>query len=773
MSETYSFKVSAETLDAIKALNAVANAAKQTAKDQQEAAKNSSQAWGTFKGVLGAEAFIGAFHALTDAAKELFQTFVVEGVKAAEEADTAFNNLTSALKVAGDYSEAAVEDFQAFAEALAASTTASADQTIKLLALAKSFGATNEGAKLMVQAATELAAVTGDDLDTAFQKVSNTLSGSAGKLDRLNPKIRELTEDQLKAGEAARVIVDVYGGSAVAKLDTYGGSVTNASKAFAELQQEIGNTVVKNPAVVSVIQDLQRVFADLQNYVADNSDTIKTFVSQAVAVMTEALKASFTAAKTLFEFYRDNQDTIKAVTAGLVAGTAAVAAYGLASTAAATGVSILTAATVALEVATGPVGLAFLGVGVAVAAAVKYFDEIVIAYYSTVDATMSLLSSMGLATDGMIESAVAARKEVAALEEAKAAKEAKAEADKLAADASEESADRQSKAVEKVAVDTKKNFVKTLSVNKQFKEDMLKLQTESDAKLTELELLKYTEEQIAADQRFALLVAQLGKEDAAKAYSKELALQGERQTTEVKQEQAKLKIEIEKQTYDVLLENQRRANNGLISLEQERQLRLKKQREEELAAKKKAADDDLTYFMDHELQKKVWENSNNSQRLDAYRGFFSNLSQLSRDGNKQLGEIGKAAAIAGATIDTYRAATAAYAAMAGIPGVGPALGAAAAAAAIVAGLANVRAITSQRYETGGIVPGSSFNGDNVIARVNSGELILNRAQQSNIAQQLTGTDNSAVVTEIRLLRQDVRALQLTIGDEEVFNAVNR
>lgn len=53
---------------------------------------------------------------------------------------------------------------------------------------------------------------------------------------------------------------------------------------------------------------------------------------------------------------------------------------------------------------------------------------------------------------------------------------------------------------------------------------------------------------------------------------------------------------------------------------------------------------------------------------------------------------GKAAAVASATIDTYKAANAAYSSMAGIPVVGPGLGAAAAAAAIVAGIANVKKI---------------------------------------------------------------------------------
>lgn len=40
------------------------------------------------------------------------------------------------------------------------------------------------------------------------------------------------------------------------------------------------------------------------------------------------------------------------------------------------------------------------------------------------------------------------------------------------------------------------------------------------------------------------------------------------------------------------------------------------------------------------------------------------------------------------------------------------------------------------FETGGIIPGTSFSGDKVLARVNSGEMILNSEQQSNLFKML-------------------------------------
>jgi hypothetical protein len=40
------------------------------------------------------------------------------------------------------------------------------------------------------------------------------------------------------------------------------------------------------------------------------------------------------------------------------------------------------------------------------------------------------------------------------------------------------------------------------------------------------------------------------------------------------------------------------------------------------------------------------------------------------------------------------------------------------------------------FASGGIVPGNSYSGDNVAARLNSGEMVLNSGQQSNLFNQL-------------------------------------
>ena len=74
---------------------------------------------------------------------------------------------------------------------------------------------------------------------------------------------------------------------------------------------------------------------------------------------------------------------------------------------------------------------------------------------------------------------------------------------------------------------------------------------------------------------------------------------------------------------------------------------------------------------------------------------------------------------------------------------------------MISTIAAIKSATSGSYASGGIIPGSSFSGDNLTANVNSGELILNRAQQGSIASQLQGTAQQTVMVEGRISGKDI------------------
>lgn len=63
-----------------------------------------------------------------------------------------------------------------------------------------------------------------------------------------------------------------------------------------------------------------------------------------------------------------------------------------------------------------------------------------------------------------------------------------------------------------------------------------------------------------------------------------------------------------------------------------------------------------------------------------------------------------------------------------------------AAALAVAGTIISTIASIPKYATGGVIPGTSFEGDNMLARVNSGEMVLNREQQNILDRRLSGME---------------------------------
>lgn len=76
----------------------------------------------------------------------------------------------------------------------------------------------------------------------------------------------------------------------------------------------------------------------------------------------------------------------------------------------------------------------------------------------------------------------------------------------------------------------------------------------------------------------------------------------------------------------------------------------------------------------------------------------------------------------------------------------------AAAAAVVAGLASIistiKAAQGGSYADGGIVAGTSYHGDTVLARLNSGEAVLNKSQQSKLFHIINNGGTNAVIGQV-------------------------
>jgi len=119
-----------------------------------------------------------------------------------------------------------------------------------------------------------------------------------------------------------------------------------------------------------------------------------------------------------------------------------------------------------------------------------------------------------------------------------------------------------------------------------------------------------------------------------------------------------------------------------------------------------------------------------------------------------------AAKNAEANANTASMASGAGSAVASIPIVGPVM-AIAAIASVVAALANI-----PKFAEGGIVGGSSYYGDKILARLNSGEMVLNQRQQARLLDSIERPQQNIHITG--KLTAEGRDLSIVLSDYNIY-----
>jgi hypothetical protein len=159
------------------------------------------------------------------------------------------------------------------------------------------------------------------------------------------------------------------------------------------------------------------------------------------------------------------------------------------------------------------------------------------------------------------------------------------------------------------------------------------------------------------------------------------------------------------------------------------------------------------------------------QLLADQDSFLSTSATLASAKNKELAAIGKSAAMIQATIKGYQAVQNSY--EFGTEFGGPILGAVFASIAAVATAAQVAAIAGVQFADGGIVPGLSQYGDQVQARLNPGEVVLNKTQQMellNIANGRGGNNNTDLIASVVNAVKNIN-LNISIDGREIARTV--
>jgi len=149
------------------------------------------------------------------------------------------------------------------ASALQSVTTFGDEAIIAQQAFLASLDMTEEQIEEILPVAADLAAATGMSLESAVRNTAKTFSGLAGELGELVPQLRDLTAEQMKAGDAVKVMADLFGGAASAEAETFTGKIQRAKLVMGDMAEDIGSKIA--PAVESLADAFLLLFDPSQN----------------------------------------------------------------------------------------------------------------------------------------------------------------------------------------------------------------------------------------------------------------------------------------------------------------------------------------------------------------------------------------------------------------------------------------------------------------------------------------------------------------------------
>jgi hypothetical protein len=624
-----------------------------------------------FAGNIAANVALKAFDLLKDSASALFDTFIVDGVKAAQESEKALNDLNIALRLNGNYSESASKDMQKFAEEVQKTTTFEDDLVIKNIALLQSLTRLDtEGLKRVSTAAINLSSALGRDLGTTTEALAKAANGNVTALKKMGITFEETGSKSRDFQNALKAVEDKFGGAAVASVNTFAGATSQLKNNFGDLLEKIGDIIIKNPAVIAAMKTLSEVFTKFADYILVNGDKISEMLSGMIVGLIESVQKSIPILEGFITSIKILGDTTKILFNLATAGTLTSQLFG---------------------------------------------DGIVDDLKDIGDGFSNIGDTLNFKLNGgkFLEISGAVTKMHNDI----------ANAAYLSSNRQIEAYDREFKAVET-----------NIKVKKELTEEQQKARQED---LKYVEGLASKSRSIEENQKLELellasnLELKNTLEDTQEKINYDNKLIALQQYSELKQKVLDDNLFKEEERVIKSIASEDQKNAALLALENKYQVESTKLKND-LTSKSAKID----------KSKMDKEKKDRQDTISETAGAFGALASLAAIGGKKNFEIMKAFSLAEALTSGYLAAQKALAL--GYPMAIPATIAAAATTA-----ANVARITSQQapsFENGGIVPGSSFTGDRISANVNSGEMILNRRQQSQLFDMVNNGGVAASVS---------------------------
>jgi hypothetical protein len=233
------------------------------------------------KAAVSAEAGLGtataAVFATVAALKQL--------ISASAEQEDALKRLDSALQLKGasEFGTA----LRAQADELQRTSRFSDDAVNSAQALIATYGVAADQLELATQAAADLSARLGIDLQTAAAQVAGTINGFTRGVDRVVPALKGMSDESLRAGDGIRAIAAAMSGGAADAATTLAGQYDRLSNAFGELIEKSGDWLVQNDFVRNGMEGLVLAVQDLGGAMTKGGRAIKDYGDAFAQLVTE------------------------------------------------------------------------------------------------------------------------------------------------------------------------------------------------------------------------------------------------------------------------------------------------------------------------------------------------------------------------------------------------------------------------------------------------------------------------------------------------------
>lgn len=266
MAKEVNIKVKAQTDDASKKFKSLGNEMKSWGKGSGSPASSIGNMTGKLGKLAKVAGPIGiAVTAATKAFKQAVKV-IKETTEAYREQAKAEKQLETAAKNNPLLDDSSVRQLKKYASQLQSVSTVGDEKLLPLMGQLAAAGRSQAEIQDIMSAALDISASGAMSLDSAVRNLNKTFGGYAGELGETNPKVKALTKEQLKQGDAVKVLAEQYKGMAKEVADATGTN-EQLKNAYGDLLEAVGASFEKKLA------PLRKELTNLINWAAEGVKT--------------------------------------------------------------------------------------------------------------------------------------------------------------------------------------------------------------------------------------------------------------------------------------------------------------------------------------------------------------------------------------------------------------------------------------------------------------------------------------------------------------------